>query len=166
MVTFIVIFLIVLVVLYIAYLLRNGEEDMKQQPAPQPIQFKVEVDAGSDAPVQQLQYFCIKDKGYHVSVWPRDHHQTDIVEFALAGISYCTDIDNYLGEFECTLEEEPDNQYDPNAIKVLAPDGHHVGYVPGDMTAAIRASVALPSPCFVYIGENNGHYFSDAYVIL
>ena len=165
MVTFIVIFLIVLVVLYIAYLLGHGKEDMKQQPAPQP-QFKVEVDAGSDAPVQQLQYFCIKDKGYHVSVWPRDHHQTDIVEFTLAGISYRTGIDNYLGEFEGTLEAEPDNQYDPNAIKVLAPDGHHVGYVPGDMTAAIRASVTLPSPCYVYIGENDGHYFSDAYVIL
>lgn len=166
MVTFIVISIIVLVVLYIAYLLGNGEEGKKQQPAPQPTQFKVEVDAGSDAPVQQFQYFCIKDKGYHVSVWPRDHHQTDIVEFALAGISYCKDIDNYLGEFEGTLEAEPDNQYDPNAIKVLAPDGHHVGYVPGDMTAVIRASVALPSPCFVYIGENNGHYFSDAYVTL
>ena len=64
------------------------------------------------------------------------------------------------------LDERGKYQYDPNAIKVLAPDGHHVGYVPGDMTDAIRASVTLPSPCFVYIGENNGHYFSDAYVTL
>lgn len=34
---------------------------------------KVVVGGGdSDAPVQELQYFCIKDKGYHVSVWPKD----------------------------------------------------------------------------------------------
>ena len=27
---------------------------------------------GENAPIQELQYFCIKDKGYHVSVWPKN----------------------------------------------------------------------------------------------
>lgn len=118
----------------------------------------------SDVAVQQLQYFCIKDKGYHVSVWPKDHDQFDILEFNIAGMSYRDNIDGYIGEFVGTLEAEPTNAYDPNAIKVLAPDGHHVGYAPKDMTAGIREVTTLPCPCFCYIGSNNGTYFSECYI--
>ena len=129
-------------------------------------QVKVIVGSGnSDAPVQKLQYFCIKDKGYHVSVWPKDYDQFDIVEFNIAGMSHRDNIDDYLGEFKGTLETEPTNAYDPNAIKVLAPDGHHVGYVPKDMTSEIRENATLPCPCFCYIGENDGVYFSDCYIL-
>jgi hypothetical protein len=120
----------------------------------------------SDAPVQELQYFCIKDKGYHVSVWPKDYSQFDIVEFNIAGMSHRDNIDEYLGEFKGTLEAEPDNAYDPNAIKVLAVDGHHIGYVPKDMTADVRKYATLPCPCFCYIGENDGTYFSDCYITI
>lgn len=127
---------------------------------------KVVIGSGnSDAPVQKLQYFCIKDKGYHVTVWPKDQSQFDIVEFPIAGMSHRDNIDDYLGEFKGTLEAEPTNAYDPNAIKVLAPDGHHVGYVPKDMTDEIRDNVTLPCPCFCYIGENDGVYFSDCYIL-
>jgi hypothetical protein len=119
----------------------------------------------SDAPVQELQYFCIKDKGYHVSVWPKDYSQFDIVEFNIAGMSHRENIDEYLGEFKGTLEAEPTNEYDPNAIKVLAADGHHVGYIPKDMTDEIRDNVTLPCQCFCYIGENDGVYFSDCYIL-
>ena len=128
---------------------------------------KVKVVVGgcdSDAPVQELQYFCIKDKGYHVSVWPKNHYQPDIIEFDISGMSYRENIDEYLGEFKGTLEAEPDNAYDPNAIKVLAVDGYHVGYVPKDMTADVRKYATLPCPCFCYIGENDGTYFSDCYI--
>ena len=118
-----------------------------------------------DAPVQKLEYFCIKDKGYHVSVWPKDQSFLDIVEFNIAGMSHHENIDDYLGEFKGTLESEPTNPYDPNAIKVLAPDGHHVGYVPKDMTDEIRKEATLPCLCFCYIGENYGAYFSDCYII-
>ncbi len=118
----------------------------------------------SDAPIQELQYFCIKDKGYHVSVWPKDQSQFDIIEFNIAGMSHRDNIDNYLGEFIGTLKAEPTNEYDPNAIKILAPDGHHVGYVPRDTTDAIRNAVHLPCPCFCCIGNNNDTYFSDCYI--
>jgi hypothetical protein len=117
-----------------------------------------------DAPVQELEYFCIKDKGYHVSVWPKDQSQFDIVEFNIAGMSHRDNIDDYLGEFKGTLEAEPTNDYDPNAIKVLTNDGHHVGYVPKDMTSEIRNNATLPCACFCYIGENDGTYFSDCYI--
>ena len=116
--------------------------------------------------VQELQYFCVKDKGYHVSVWPQDNRIGEVLEFTIAGMSYRDDIDKYLGEHVGTLEAEPTNPYDVNAIKILAEYGHHVGYVPKDMTSEIRNSVTLPCTCYFYIGENAGTYFSDCYIKL
>lgn len=115
--------------------------------------------------VKRLRHFCVKDKGYHISVWPKDFDQFDVVEFSIAGIKHRTGIDNYLGEFKGTLIPEPTNEYDPNAIKVLAHDGHHVGYVPKDVTNQIRDNAELPCPCFCYIGKNNDTYFSDCYIM-
>lgn len=117
-----------------------------------------------NAPVQQLKYFCIKDKGYHVSVWPKDYDQFDVVEFSIAGISHRDGIDDYIGEFVGILQPEPTNPYDPNAIKVLAKDGHHVGYVPKDQTQYVRDFATLPCRCYCYIGTNDGMYFTDCYI--
>ena len=116
--------------------------------------------------VQELQYFCIKDKGYHVSVWPKDQgmQNLDYIEFDIAGMSYRENIDEYIGEHSGTLEAEPTNPYDANAVKILAEDGHHVGYVPKDMTAEVRKNSKLPCRCYFYIGENDGFYFSDCYI--
>ena len=182
--TTIIIVVIIAAVAYYIYYMSNGnhEETQKRSETPShPAHFdlldengnpitkpKVKVVVGgcaSDAHVLELQYFCVKDKGYHVSVWPKDYSQFDIVEFNIAGMSHRDNIDEYFGEFKGTLEAEPDNAYDPNAIKVLAPDGHHVGYVPKDMTSEIRDNATLPCQCFCYIGENDGVYFSDCYIL-
>ena len=120
----------------------------------------------SDAPVQELQYFCIKDKGYHTSVWPHGHNSTDVVEFSIAGVTHSIGITDYLGEFKGTLAAEPDNPYDHNAIEVLAPDGHHVGYVPKNMTSTICRYATLPCPCYCYIGMNGSTLFSNCYIVL
>ena len=120
----------------------------------------------SDAPIQELQYFCIKDKGYHTSVWPRGHHDTDVVQFSIAGLSHSERITDYLGEFNGTLVAEPDNPYDHNAIEVLAPDSHHVGYVPKNMTSTIHRYATLPCPCYCYIGMNGTTFFSDCYILI
>lgn len=146
----------------------DGNPIKEDAPISATSQSKVKVVIGggdSDAPVKKLKYFCIKDKGYHTSVWPKDHDQFDIVEFNITGMSHRDNIDDYLGEFKGTLEAEPTNAYDPNAIKVLAADGHHVGYVPKDMTDEIRDNATLPCQCFCYIGENDGVYFSDCYIL-
>ena len=155
--------------------LLNSDEE--QQPSSQlPInpvtsgsptgKVKVVIGGDSDAPVQELRYFCLKDKGYHVSVWPKDqgYQGIDYLEFNIAGLNH-RDNSNYLGEFTGYLEAEPTNEYDPNAIKVLAHDSHHVGYVPQDQTKHVREFLTLPCPCYCYIGKNNGRYFSDCYII-
>lgn len=145
----------------------------KKEPQPssqQPIHFDLLDDNGEpiheqpEPTIQELQYFCIKDKGYHVTVWPKGQKIPDYIEFEIAGMSYRDNIDDYLGEHAGTLEPEPDNEYDPNAIKVLAADGHHVGYVPKDMTAHVRDLTTLPCPCYFYIGDNDGIYYSDVYI--
>lgn len=159
---------------------RNKEESEKQQTSEQPTHFDLLDDNGdpisapkikivigggdSDSPVQELQYFCIKDKGYHVSVWPKDYNHFDMIRFNIAGIEYRDNIDEYLGESVGVLEAEPTNPYDPNAIKILAHDGHHVGYVPKDMTNEVRNFTQLPCKCFCYIGENNEIYYSCCYI--
>jgi len=53
-------------------------------------------------------------------------------EFNLSGISFrpVKEIGGLRPQGVCTLEKEPTNQVDPNAIKVLW-DGHWIGYVPG-----------------------------------
>ena len=112
-----------------------------------------------------LRFFCIKDKGYHISVWPKNYDQFDVVEFNIAGLSYHQGTEKYVGEFVGMLKAEPDNPYDKNAIMILASDGHHVGYVPKDMTDEIRKNSTIPCPCFCYIGINNGTYFSDCYIL-
>ena len=176
MTTIIIVAIIAAVAYYIYYLSHGNHKDEEEdkwyteQPSLQSSVIenpKIIIGGGeSDAPVQKLQYFCIKDKGYHVSVWPKDHYQPDILEFDIAGMSYRENIDEYNGEFKGTLEAEPDNAYDPNAIKVLAVDGHHVGYVPKDMNADVRKYATLPCTCYFYIGENDGIYYSDCYIIL
>lgn len=143
------------------------KEDVKPTPTPKPmaVKPKVSIVQEVEVPVQKLRYFCIKDKGYHVSVWPNGYDQFDIVEFSIAGMSHRDGIDDHLGEFEGTLVPEPANPYDSNAIKILAADGHHVGYVPKDTTDEIRQNSTLPCTCYCYIGCNGSTYFSDCYIL-
>ena len=168
--------IITAIVLFTWYVIRNlhdpqDEDDIELPPAEPllkpkapPFNIKVIVGEGSDAPVQNIKYFCIKDKGYHVSVWPKDQLVGDYLEFPIAGISHRENIGNYLGEHLGTLEEEPDNPYDANAIKILAGDGHHLGYVQMDQTHHVRNFTTLPCPCYIYIGKNDDIYFSDCYI--
>ena len=126
---------------------------------------KIIIESGtSNAPVQELKYFCIKDKGYHVSVWPKDQGIGDYFEFPIAGITHGERIDEHLGEFAATLEPDSTNPYDHNAIKIVTREGHRVGYVPKDQTAYVRDFTSLPCRCYCYIGTNDGIYFTDCYI--
>ena len=137
---------------------QQNEPDKQEQPSSrQPI----------DTPqAQRLQYFCIKDKGYHVSVWPKDQgfQGIDYIEFNIEGITHGEHIDDHLGEFVANLEPDPANPYDAKAIKILALNGDRVGYVPKDMTEEVRKFSQLPRKCYCYIGINNGIYYTDCYI--
>lgn len=126
-----------------------------------------------NAEVQVLKFFCIKDKGYHVSVWPNvdGYVNLDYVEFNIAGITHHREAAmNHLGETMGILVAEPDNPYDSNAIRVMTPDWQCVGYVPKDRTDEIREHTKLPCPCLFYIGINKENveqiFYTDAYIRL
>lgn len=174
---FVLIIISVALSIYAAKLSHQSKSNPTKPDSTPPSNFSILDDNGdpmpssqqSSSPVvepsdQRLRYFCIKDKGYHVTVWPKDYNHFDMVRFNIAGIEYRDNIDEYLGESVGVLEAEPTNPYDPNAIKILAHDGHHVGYVPKDMTDEVRKVANLPCPCFFYIGKRNGIYFSDCYI--
>jgi len=157
--------------IYVDLLDDNGEpinsSDDRVRPSETPhIRVVIGSDGGKDIPVQELRYFCVKDKGYNVSVWPNKSgfQGIDYIEFNIAGITHGEHIDEHLGEFVATLEPDPTNPYDANAIKIMADNGHRVGYVPCEMTATIRDFTTLPCQCYCYIGNNDGIYFSDCYL--
>ena len=120
----------------------------------------------SDAPVQELKYFCIKDKGYNVTVWPKDqgYQGLDYIEFNIAGITHGEHVDDHLGEFIANLIPDTTNPYDANAIKIVTVNGNRIGYVPKSMTQDVRDFAKLPCQCYCYIGTNDGMYFSDCYI--
>lgn len=123
-----------------------------------------------NAEVQELKFFCIKDKGYHVSVWPKDVYQPDFIEFEIAGITHHADVAmKHLGESLAILSPEPDNQYDQNAIRVMTSNWQLIGYVPRDMTDIIHEHTnGSTCPCFIYIGyrEDDDIFYTDAYINL
>lgn len=142
---------------------RPSQQTVQKQS--QSLRPKIIIESGtSNAPVQELKYFCIKDKGYHISVWPKDQCIGDCLQFPIAGLTYVEDIDDYLGELVATLEADPTNPYDANAIKIVAHDGHRIGFVPKDQTKFVRDFTLLPCKCYCYIGVNDSAYFSCCYI--
>ena len=116
----------------------------------------------SKVEVQELKFFCIKDKGYHVSVWPKDVYQPDFIEFEIVGITHYADVAmKHLGESMALLVAEPDNPYDPNAIRVMTSDWQLLGYVQRDMTDIIHEHTSGSTcSCFIYIGYRKMTMFS------
>lgn len=90
----------------------------------------------------------------------------------IAGINYRGNIDKYVGRVECALVPEPENEYDPDAIKIVADDRHHLGYIPTDQTEFVRSLTAneFPYRCTAFIeeheDEDDGHKFFVGFVYI
>lgn len=90
----------------------------------------------------------------------------------VAGINHRKDIGRYTGRLEVALVPEPTNQFDPNAIKIVAEDGHHLGYIESHYTDFVR-SLALdtfPYRCTCFISKHedefDGHVFYTGFVYI
>ena len=144
--------------------INSSDDSVRSSEAPH-IQVVIGSDDDKDAPVKELRYFCVKDKGYNVSVWPKDqgYRGIDYIEFRIAGITHY-DARSHIGECMAMLKPEPDNPYDSNAIAIFATDGKQLGHVPKDMTDEVRQYTQLPSFCYCYIGCCQGTLFSDCYI--
>ncbi len=90
----------------------------------------------------------------------------------IAGINHRQGISRYVGRVECALVPEPDNEYDPDAIKIVAEDRHHLGYIPSGQTDFVCSMTAneFPYRCTAFIeaheDEIDGHKFFTGYVYI
>ena len=89
----------------------------------------------------------------------------DLRILSIAGINHRQGIIRYTGRNTVALVPEPTNEFDPQAIKVLAEDGHHLGYIRRDQTEMVRAWARdeFPMYCTCRIEEreddDDGHRF-------
>lgn len=72
----------------------------------------------------------------------------------IAGLEYVCDVSDRVGRNWVTLQAEPTNPFDSNAIAIRTYDGCRLGYVPRNMTADVRAITALPCQVEVRIYRN------------
>jgi hypothetical protein len=90
----------------------------------------------------------------------------------IAGINHRQGINRYVGRVECALVPEPDNEYDPDAIKIVAEDRHHLGYIPSGQTEMVCWLTAneFPYRCTSFIeaheDETDGHKFFTGFVYI
>lgn len=90
----------------------------------------------------------------------------------IAGINHREGISRYVGRVECALVPEPDNEFDPDAIKIVAEDRHHLGYIPSGQTDMVCWMTAneFPYRCTAFIeaheDEDDGHKFFTGFVYI
>ena len=90
----------------------------------------------------------------------------------IAGINHREGINRYVGRVNCALVPEPDNEYDPDAIKIVADDRHHLGYIPSGQTELVCNLTAneFPYRCTAFIDkhedEDDGHQFFTGFVYI
>ena len=90
----------------------------------------------------------------------------------IAGINHRQGISRYVGRVECALVPEPDNEYDPDAIKIVAEDRHHLGYIPSGQISLVCSLTAneFPYRCTAFIeecdDEDDGHKFFTGFVYI
>ena len=96
----------------------------------------------------------------------------DLRILGIAGINHRQRIGSYLGRVDVALVPEPTNEFDPCAIKVVAEDGHHLGYVHYDHTPMVRAWAKdhFPKLAVAFIDEKedeaDGHKYFVGYIYL
>lgn len=96
----------------------------------------------------------------------------DLRILKIAGINHRSGIGKYVGRVECALVPEPTNEFDPDAIKVVAEDSHLLGYIPTEQTDFVRSLTAneFPYHCTAFIDEHedelDGHKFFTGFVYI
>jgi hypothetical protein len=94
----------------------------------------------------------------------------DMRILSIAGINHRKNINLYKGRNTVALVPEPSNEFDPNAIKVIAEDGHHLGYIHQHQTDMVRswARDQFPFYCVAMIKEHEDemdkYHFYTGYI--
>lgn len=154
---------------------KSGEELLKEaEVLQQKLEAMIQADETGRAEVKQQ----ILDNKYSGPLPERrnDGGWTSIFDdlriLSIAGINHRQGINRYTGRNTVALVPEPQNEFDPQAIKVVAEDGHHLGYVRRDQTEMVRswAHDQFPMYCICRVeekeDEDDGHRFYTGYLYI
>ena len=110
-----------------------------------PLLVKAEVLRQADIMGDEKTRAAILDETYQ-GPWPEPRSgdgwlsiYDDLRILNVAGMNFRQGIGRYKGFIDAALVPEPKNEFDPNAIKVVAIDGHHLGYIPAEQTDFVRS---------------------------
>ena len=119
------------------------------------------------------------EDGTYTGPWPERRNDgawtsifDDLRILSIAGINHRQSISHYKGRNTVALVPEPNNEFDANAIKVIAEDGHHLGYIKREHTEMVRAWACgrFPFYCIARIeehdDEDDGHRFYTGYLYI
>ena len=94
----------------------------------------------------------------------------DLRILKVAGMNYRTGIGRYKGFIDVALVPEPQNEFDPNAIKVIASDRHHLGYVAAHQTDFVRSLTGEKFPyrckCDIYEGDDDDDKYYEGFLYI
>lgn len=81
-----------------------------------------------------------------------DLNKVSVVKFKVAGLFYRSDFCQRRAASLCInepllLQAEPDNEMDPNAVKVLTTEGVHIGYMPKDIASQWHSHLDKLNEC-------------------
>lgn len=76
-----------------------------------------------------------------------------IAAMSVAGINKHGCTMKHVGTFVGQLVEEPDNDFDANAIKVMHSDGTHLGYIKKEETDAVRQMLGKEFKPYPVVGQ-------------
>ena len=184
--------LIVIVIVVVTILIIKNNKQTEQEPIAQ------NADIDIDALYEEVEQMKLKtqvfiqadivgdeqtkaaiNNGTYNGPWPEERSDGGYLSLydnlrilKIAGINYRTGIDHYVGRVDCALVPEPQNEFDPNAIKIVAADRHHLGYIPSDQTDFVRSLAAdkFPMQCLAIINEgedeDDGHKFYYGFVYI
>lgn len=102
-----------------------------------------------------------RDDGGYLSIYD------DLRILKIAGINYRQGIIRYTGRVMAALVPEPQNEFDPNAIKIVAEDRHHLGYISTNQTDFVRSLTGESFPyrceCHIYQAEDEDDWHKFFY---
>ena len=157
---------------------RKEDEDIKLMNDLKKMAAKIEVMNQAKAVGDDKTVEAIMNENYHGMI-PEKHADglypsmyPNLMILKIAGINFRQGINRYTGRVMCALVPEPDNEYDQDAIKIVAEDRHHLGYIPTEHTYFVRslAGDTFPYRCEAHIyeaeDETDGHKFFYGFVYI
>lgn len=88
-------------------------------------------------------------------------NKVSVVKFKVAGLFYRSSSSQRRAASLCInepllLQAEPDNEFDPNAVKVLTTEGIHIGYMPKDLAKEWHNHLDVLNECHLVLNYPDG----------